>query len=334
MRARSLQYCATLRATQSNNLWRPSMYETLADIEALFGEAEETVILDFKSGLAFNDMNAARSDLVKEVTGFANAGGGTIIYGIAEIRQDGRSIASALSPVTNPAITQDRLTEIVYSNTDPALRGFSIKAIDILEPAGRIFVITVEQGDTAYQNRLDQRYYARVDASCKPMYGFAIRDVMNRRTYPRVVAKLIVRNIEATQTRHRYTVTPVLANEGLLTANHWTLQVIVPTALNHLDLDVNHLTLDLAEHGTGHIVERTFEYSSERQPPTTRSRLLPGETRSLGQGEGFGMLRLNIESALQLQQLDFRPSLSWSLFVDNAPRQEGIIEYDDRCRWQ
>ncbi|NPT41258.1 hypothetical protein GNZ12_07995 [Paraburkholderia sp. 1N] len=71
----------------------------------------------------------AKTELVTDVTAFANAGGGTIIYGVQEQQHNGQSLAAAISPVTDTHVTQDRLRDIIHSNTDPALRGFSITPI-------------------------------------------------------------------------------------------------------------------------------------------------------------------------------------------------------------
>ncbi|MDN7745915.1 ATP-binding protein [Burkholderia multivorans] len=146
------------------------MFETLDQIEALLG-TEEGISMEFKSGLTLNDLNnGTRSELVKDVTALANAAGGTIIYGIAEQRTaDGRSVADRLDPVVNQRITEDQLTMIIVSNTDPPLRGLNIRTV-LVAPNSRVIVIDVEQADTAHQNRLDRRYYQRVGAISEPMY--------------------------------------------------------------------------------------------------------------------------------------------------------------------
>lgn len=61
------------------------MFTTLEDIRALIGVAAETVSLEFKDGVKLNDLtDRARTELVTDVTAFANAGGGTVIYGLSE----------------------------------------------------------------------------------------------------------------------------------------------------------------------------------------------------------------------------------------------------------
>jgi hypothetical protein len=307
------------------------MYQSLADIEALLGEAEESVTLDFKSGAALNDMNAARSQLVKAVTAFANAGGGTLIYGIAERRDGPRNIADRFDAVTNETVTVDRLTTIITQNTDPVFCDFRISVFDI--PAGgRVFVVEANEGVTAYQNRIDQLYYQRAGSTSVPMYGFAIRDVMNRRTVPHVDARLQLQVAERTQDRHRYIVVPVLGNAGVLTARHWVLHLDLPQECGRLNTQGSSSVRDRGAVTTDRRYRR-FEYSSERAPGDSEGWLLPGLERSLSQADGYSRLEIHVE-ARQWRELErWTPPLRWVLFVDDAPRREWEMEYQQWCQF-
>jgi hypothetical protein len=308
------------------------MYESIDDLNAILGVEAESVALEFKDGGKLQTFDErAKKELVTDVTAFANSGGGVVIYGIREEDRGGRSVAAALAPVTNPTVTQDRLRETIFSNTDPAFRDFEIKTIAM--PGGSAFVIVVEEGDTAYQNRLDRRYYGRVDASSAPMYGFAIRDVMNRRTAPKVTVQLLVCRDVVRQDEHRYTIVPRLTNDGLLTANHWTLVVGLPAVLAVPGQDP-HLTIrHTGEQRIGGHALQLFQFSSERQPPMSSGRLLPGEERELRMGAGYGLLNVWIVDELQVRQIRAAPPLHWSLFVDNAPRCDGEVRYHDWSQW-
>jgi hypothetical protein len=308
------------------------MYDSEDDLRALLGVEAESVSLDFKDGIKLNNMtNDARKELVVDVTAMANSGGGTIIYGIAEQQLDGRSLAGTISPVTDDRVTQDRLREIVYSNTDPAFSDFTIKCIPVAQ--GNVFVVEVAEGDTAFQNKMDRRYYNRVDASSVPMYGYAIRDVMNRRTTPRLSCRFTRQIVERTQNRHEYIFVPELVNEGNLTANHWTLHLAIPSEIGRLRNDVNAAPRQLYERTVGNHRAFYFEFSSERPIPGQSARLLPGESRQLGMGQGYGQLVLEIATEAQIRSVATAPSIYWSLFVDNAARQDGEVPYLRWCDW-
>lgn len=307
------------------------MFNTLAAIQALLGVEAETVSLEFKDGTKLDGLSdRAKTELVTDVTAFANAGGGTVIYGVTEAQRNGQSFADAISPVTDARVTQDRLRDIIHSNTDPSLSGFSITTI--AANGGSIFVIEVDEGDTAYQNKRDQRFYSRVDASAHPMYAFAIRDVMNRRTRPHVEAALVVQYRETSQDRHVYAVVPKLRNTGNLTANHWVLRVGLPAAIGRMGQQVADRIRQLGGvRHAGHELN-LYEFSSDRVPGNS-GRILPGDTYVLDQGQGFTELILVIQGDAARRAIQAEPPLIWRLYVDDAPAQIGEEAYRDWSRW-
>jgi hypothetical protein len=309
------------------------VYETIGDIQALQNVVAESVNLEFKAGAKLDNLNdRARSDLIVDVTAFANAGGGTVIYGLGEIQRDGKSYAGTISPVQDPRMTQDRLREIIVSNTDPVLRGFTITHI----PAGdgSIFVVNVEEGDTAYQNTCDRRYYGRIDASAQPMHGFAIRDVMNRRTRPHVTASLqAVSRGDVRGDRREYLLLGKLKNEGNLTAHHWALRVAIPNVIGtHVGQLAPHMRGVGAERIEG-VTYTWYRYLSERMDGHTL-RILPGEILDLRESfHETAELVLRVGSNDQRPILDNAPAVYWELFVDDAPKQKGELLYADWCNF-
>jgi predicted HTH transcriptional regulator len=199
------------------------LYSTFDEIDSLIGVAEENNFLEFKRGAVFDSIDQEmKAEIVRDVSGFANAGGGTIIYGIAE--SDGaKSMAKAISPVKNSKVTQLQLTQIIRSGLDPVFNEFDVHCIDVPE-GGRIVVITIERADTAHQCKADHKYYHRVGPQRIAMFDYEIRDVMNRRTAPIIRIEFDKRRIVATEDIHTYELKPTLVNEGNLTARHWSLE--------------------------------------------------------------------------------------------------------------
>lgn len=82
------------------------MTYTAAQLQQVLDDhMQEGLYLEFKRGAALVPSNGARQELVKDCTGFANAGGGTILYGIAEEDVEGVPVAASLSPL----VQMDRL---------------------------------------------------------------------------------------------------------------------------------------------------------------------------------------------------------------------------------
>lgn len=291
----------------------------------------ESVSLEFKAGAKLENMNdRARLDLIADVTAFANAGGGTLIYGLSEIQRDGKSYAGDMSPVQDVRMTQDRLREIIVSNTDPVLRDFTITHIPV--DGGSIFVVKVEEGDTAYQNTCDRRYYGRVDASAQQMYGFAIRDVMNRRTRPHVTAsfKSEIRG-EIRGDQREYVLLGQLVNEGNLTAHHWALRVAIPDVIGTHDGQMLHHMRSQGVDRINGLGYSWYRYLSGRVDGRTL-RILPGETLDLRENfHEAAQLVLRVGSRDQLRIMDHSPAVFWELFVDDAPKQKGELAYANWC---
>jgi hypothetical protein len=307
------------------------MYKTLDEIQALFGVEHESVSLEFKDGTKLDGRSdVARTDIVTDVTAFANAGGGTVIYGVTEERRDGRSFASAFAPVTDPKVTQDWLREVIVSNTDPVLRGFSINTIQHQE--GTIFVVFVEEGDTAYQNRRNCLYYSRADASAKPMYGFAIRDVMNRRRTARLRVEIESINRSDESDKPQYVIVPKLVNDGLLTAHHWVFRVAIPDEIGTHEGSLSPTMRKVSHERNDGVSYSRYEYSSECIDGRI-ARILPGETASLNQSSGYGailVLRVIGENHRRIA-IQNKPQIYWTLFVDDAARQDGTVRFEDWC---
>ncbi len=307
------------------------MFDTLESIEALIGVEVESVSLEFKDGTKLDGLtDRAKTELVTDVTAFANAGGGTLIYGIREEQREGQSLASAISPVTDARVTQDRLRDVIHSNTGPALRGFAINTFVV--EGGWIFVIDVAEGDTAYQNKRDLRFYSRVDASAHPMYAFAIRDVMNRRTRPHVSVNFQIQRRAVGHRNHVYVVIPELRNEGTLTANHWTLRLGVPAVIGRADgALMRHMRL-IGESPQGDQRTLWFEYLPEQNGMDAR-RILPGDTLVLDTIHNYTQVLLVINGDAEIRAAELEPSIFWSFLLDNAPRQSGELAYRDWSVW-
>jgi hypothetical protein len=102
--------------------------------------AFETDWLDFKEGKQLIDGDAKRL-WSKALSGFANVGGGILIWGIeAKKNADGIDAASALSLVAEPAKLHSRLMELHHQATDPPVQPISVEHF-VADASGAGFVV-------------------------------------------------------------------------------------------------------------------------------------------------------------------------------------------------
>ena len=309
------------------------MYDSIEEVNALIDEAFETVSLEFKNGAKLNNPNdRAKADIVTDVTAFANAGGGTLIYGIQEEEREGKSFAASIAPVTDLKMSVDRLRDIITSNTDPVLHDFKIDQFVV--DGGSIFVVHIDQGDTAYQNRRDHRFYTRMGASAQAMFAFSIRDVMNRRTRPHVVASFQFTIRVQQQQMHEYVVRPTLKNDGSLTAHHWALRVGLPDVIGSTE---GRLVPHIRRHGEDRLngVPYTwYQYQSERGDGGTR-KILPGDSLDLAQELEYAgvVLVMRMGSQEQMRLMHRAPPLRWELLVDDSRKIVGEVPFEEWCRF-
>ncbi|MDF3086374.1 AlbA family DNA-binding domain-containing protein [Burkholderia sola] len=311
------------------------MYDTIEEIEALFNQEAESFFLEYKSGHVFDELSSkVRIELVKDVSAFANGGGGVLIVGVAEGNDGKRSIATDFQPVTNDKISVEQLTNIIKSNTDPVFSAFHIKVLR--HSAGRIFVIEIDQADTAHQNRLDRLYYQRTGVVSEPMYDFAIRDVMNRRTHPRVKVNFEIQTIQSDLARQQnvYRVVPNLLNEGNITARHWALSVDLPA-----DVAKNgmiHRDMPMRQRGNvkhnGIDYHRVELHSGQTLNSGAGTLLLPGQSRLLTLDNAFAEMDLDVNGEKRIILERSKPSVYWSFFLDDTPRKDGEVPFSLWCK--
>lgn len=303
---------------------------------------QESLYLEFKRGDALGRQNNQRAELLKDVTGFANADGGRIIYGIAESRPvDGIAAADSLSPVADATITREWMSSTIHDHASPRFHDFDIEEIAV--EGGRVLIVDIKAAGTAHQTLLgDLRYYQRAGVTVRPLEDFRIRDLMSRDTRP--VAEVIVRTqtFELGQTLHRYSLRVTIKNIGNVTMEKWWLNVDVPASAFR---DSRHPGQNLAQlHPMyHHMVQRTRSQDRREiarlsfgDPMGNGARYIlhPGQAQSFdpepGQFPEF-MVEIDAENVQAFRRE--QRSLSWTLFLNNAQPVLGEVPFDAWCRF-
>ena len=203
---------------------------TLGRLRALVeNKAQESLILEFKGSDALGKTRAKREDLAKDVSAFANAAGGTIIYGMREI--NGTSTAGRLDEGADQTeIPPEWIQQVVESNIQPKLNGLRVIAVpaESSDSSHVYYVVSVPQGSTAYMSP-DNKYYKRTTAGNAPMQDYEVRDTMARDLVPRLQVELDTNQV--LDSPLTIDVTCYLTNEAVTPAEWCVVQLIFPSPL-------------------------------------------------------------------------------------------------------
>lgn len=167
---------------------------TLDRIRGMIAErVPEDLHLDYKAAAALSKEEKKRIEISKDVSAFANADGGVIIYGVGEDAVDD-SLPGEIVPVDSKDFTAEWLEQIVTSRIQPRIPGLLIDALEV-SPGQVVYVVHIPKGETAHQAS-DKRYHKRIVRTTVPMEDYEVRDVMNRKTTPKVNVELsIIRRV-------------------------------------------------------------------------------------------------------------------------------------------
>jgi hypothetical protein len=287
-------------------------------------EIQESSTLEYKAGRALGRSDKEKNEISRDVSAFANAGGGVIIYGIAEFDEKSKKHLPERIDGINPAeFSKETLEQIINSKIQPIIEGIKITPVGLSE-SSVVYIVEILQSNTAHQ-AADMKYYMRYNFQRLAMEDSQIRDVMNREKWPDVVPEFSSkrvgrgplhrvghRDIEA----HRYELAISLENNGTLLVRDYRLEFTFPKDL-------------LCGMVNGFFQEQlndAFNLYSYR----SQNVFFPGEI--------FKITKDEVKFSYQMDDVVYpkmkidRISIDWKLFADNMPFKEGsksIIEITD-----
>lgn len=294
---------------------------------------QESQTIEFKAGAALARGDKHPSELVKDVSGMANAAGGLVVYGIAEEKdQHGIKAAARLDPVRDDSITADWVTQMLKGKTGPPLQLFDVHeiAVPAAEGGGRVIVVAVKQAATAHQSSFDRKYYQRAGRTTEAMYDFQIRDVMGRRTGP--VISISVRRFAITRTadRHQYSFVTTLSNVGALSLERWIFEVDLPRLAFDMKL-VNNVGSRMETARVGNVDVQRFTYWPGGAAGRIPAELHPGQQLTLGDQIGIEGLPALVTQHNWGALDQLAPPIRWRLFMPNSQPTEGEMPFNEWC---
>ncbi len=197
---------------------------TLEDLRVLVeSQTDEGPYLDFKSCESFREPDRAKNEISKDVSAFANAGGGAIVYGILE---DGSRRAAQLEiGVDRTTMTKEWIDQVIHSRIHPRIDGIRINPIPSDEAGRFLYVISIPQSKRGPHQAGDKKFYTRRNFLSEPMEEYEIRDVLTRERAPDLTVQFYFRRLGARihrflldwgnpETVHTLEVNAALRNEG------------------------------------------------------------------------------------------------------------------------
>lgn len=143
---------------------------------------EENLHLDYKGFRAIAKQSKEKKEISINVSAFANSDGGTLIYGIKEYDERGKShLPEKIESIDGKEFTKEWLEQIINSTISPRIQGVIITPIQIgnKEDNQVVFVVEIPKSNTAHQAQ-DKRYYKRYNFESVMMEDYEIKDIINR----------------------------------------------------------------------------------------------------------------------------------------------------------
>lgn len=195
---------------------------------------EENLRLDYKRAASLSKSEERKKiEVTKDVSSFANSGGGVLVYGVAEFEDEQRKhLPERLDPIKRAEISKEWLDQVIQS-IQPRVEGLVIHPVTISEADNTVcYVVEVSQSRTAHMAR-DHRYHKRHNFTTAHMEDYEVRDVMNRRTHPKIKASIFI-NRAAGRPKPEGVILVKLENVGRVLAKHVMVDLEVPLELGGL----------------------------------------------------------------------------------------------------
>lgn len=171
-----------------------------ADIVSMRGTEQENHNLDFKL-LRSADLKERddRTNLGKAISGFANADGGIIVWGVdarKDERDEGIDQVVETPGLANPRLTLARLNDLAGEATAPVVIGVQTRLVK--RRLGPSFALTyVPASDSGPHMCMlgaeTHRYFARAAGRFSKLEHFQIADMFGRRARPRLAIEIYPR---------------------------------------------------------------------------------------------------------------------------------------------
>lgn len=290
-------------------------------------EIKDSRKLDFSLPKS-NSINEVTNELSKQLSAFANSGGGTLVYGLSDTSINVPRKIDQFGGVslTLKNSTKEWLEDIIPGLVDNRLSTFNVYVItnqnnpkSLIPDERGIFLIDIPASEQAPHQANDNKYYARIGGKSRPIGHQLISDIFGRAKYPKMKLYCRVTSKDNTFVEPA-TFIFFCKNIGKIYANYVNGFINVPAHLFGPSMqfvrekksvrvfEIENMVPDIVGTSTVGMVER---HTIKRYKP-----VLPN-------------LGFSINVAFPLSQYDLEKFsheiIYWSIYADNAPVAEDKI---------
>lgn len=199
---------------------------SIEDIDSLItNEVEEDIHLDYKAAGALDKDDRKRTEIIKDVSAFANSDGGIIVYGVSEEDHKPKEI----SPIDGRVYTKEWL-ENVIQQIQPRIEDLNIYPIRVDDIGQSIYVVKIPRSSNAPHMARDKRYYKRFNFKSEPMEDYEVKDLYNRASIPKLEITGCLFYPKETETEITYDLVAGIVNNGNRVCESYKLNFYINTA--------------------------------------------------------------------------------------------------------
>src|ERR1041385_8252045 len=201
----------------------------------IVANSEESTYLEFKGAEALNLTDKAKNDIAKDVSAFANADGGILIYGVKE--QDHK--AGSEDFIDGNKFSKEWLEQIIQSRIKKPIEELKIYPIRYKTVSQTIYVIDIPRSSDAPHQASNKKFYTRRNFLVEEMEEYEIRNAYDRprKTQLEILEPKITGRPKHTHDPNRFTQYEVylqflLKNVGKVMESTYKLEIYLPTGLS------------------------------------------------------------------------------------------------------
>ena len=297
---------------------------------------EENLNLEYKSSKSLDRNDQKKlNEISKDVSAFANANGGILIYGMSEKEH----LPECIDPIERSEVDKEWLEQKIQDTIRPKIENIKIQPIEINEDSSKVvYLIEIPQSTTAHQ-AYDKKYYRRHNFNVLAMFDHEIRDVFSRIKTPKINLnfKILVRaqnmgdkfmpgvRTNNPMVTYEYIFQVYAQNIGKVFANYINCVVQIPKAIlfDSIDYDDNLEEIEfLFDNKVRDIIglEGNPPHYVEKYGPSRYEPILPTRT-----------IRID-DNSCRLQQsykVHRNKDINWVVYADNSEPIYGRIKIEN-----